>query len=162
MPSAVESQHVFLAVCHPLDGLSEGHGEVGDGDIFGEDTTLLAKATPDIRRDDAHLALWPVEELGQLPPHPVRSLGGGPDGEEVLLGLVVGHQATRFERHWGQPLHLVALPDDPIRLGKGGVEIVALAVMADAERDVGSRCAMDRGGVLSRRFQRIEDGGSGS
>ena len=46
MPSTVKSQHIFLTVCHPLDGLSQGHGEVGDGSVFWEDAALLAKATP--------------------------------------------------------------------------------------------------------------------
>src|SRR5262245_31310416 len=157
MPSPVESEHVFLAICHPLDGPLQGQGKVGDGHVFGEDAALLAKATADIRRDDAHPALWPVEHSGELPAHPVWSLGGGPDGEEVFLGLVMCYQAACFEPDWSQALHLIALPDDPIRLRKGGVQVMALSVMADTQRDISPQVLMDGTGILSGRFQGVED-----
>ena len=59
-------------------------------------------------------------------------------------------------------MHVVALPDDPIGPGKGGVEVVALAIMGDAERDVRPQMCMDRGGVRLRCCQRIEERGQGS
>src|SRR5262245_65650458 len=54
--ASMVSEHIFPALLDPLDRLCQPHGEIAQGNILRPNFYLLAKATPDIRSDDAHLA----------------------------------------------------------------------------------------------------------
>ena len=56
MAAAVEGEHVFLAVRHPLHRLAQDQGEIWYDHIFGEHTTLFAEAPSHVGCDNAHPA----------------------------------------------------------------------------------------------------------
>ena len=76
--AAVEGEHVFLPLCHPFDRASQDCREIRDGNVFREHAAFLAKATPDICRQDTHATLGPVQELGHIPSDAMRCLGRVP------------------------------------------------------------------------------------
>ena len=56
MASAVEPQHVFLAVGHPFDGPAQGDRQVGYCQVLGEYAAFFAEATSHVGSYDPHLA----------------------------------------------------------------------------------------------------------
>ena len=70
MTSAVETQHVFLAVGHPFYGLTQRDREISNCQVFGEDSPLFSEPAAHIGRDHPHTAFGPVQKPGNLPFHP--------------------------------------------------------------------------------------------
>ena len=52
--------------------------------------------------------------------HLVRMLGGIPDREQVILGLIIRDQPSWLHGGRREPLHLVGLPDHVLRLRERG------------------------------------------
>ena len=90
MSAAVEGQHILLAAFHPLDGTAEHDREVGNSYFFGEEGCFLSKASADIGGYYAYAVFRTVKQLDEVVANFVGVLGGIPDGEHVLLGLIVG------------------------------------------------------------------------
>ena len=90
MSAAVEGQHILLAAFHPLDGTAEHDREVGNSYLFGEESSFLSKSSANVRGDYAYAVFLTVQQLDEVVANFVGVLGGVPDGEHVLLGLIVG------------------------------------------------------------------------
>ena len=156
MSAAMEPQHVLLPVRHPLDGLAQLHRQVGHRQVFRKHATLLAKPAAHVGSDHTDLCFWEIQQAGNLPLHSMGPLSRGPDGQEIVFGLVVGDQSPRLHRHRRQPLHVVPLLHDPVGLGKGFIQVFALSVVVDAQRHVGAQLFMDRDGVGRSRLPWVQ------
>ena len=130
------------------------------GHVFREHAAFLAKAPSHIRCNDAHPTLWPVQELGHIPSDAMRRLGRVPHCQEVLLGLIGGRYPARLQRHGGQALHMVALLDDPIGLGKGRGQITSL--VRHPQPYVAPQRRVDGGDILLHAAIGSRTGGKGS
>ena len=157
MAPAVEAQHILLAVGHPLDGLAQLHRQVAHRQVFRKYTALLTESSAYIGGYHPDGVLRPVQQPGDLPLHPVSALGGGPDGQGAVLGPAVSQQPAGLHGHRRQPLHVVPLPDDQVRLGESGVQLLALAIVMNAQRDIGTHIRVHRGRIRRSRFPGVHD-----
>ena len=119
MSSAVEGEQVFPALLHPLHRTAQADGQVRYGNLFGVQAPLFPKAAAHVGGHHTHTALRSVQHLGQVVPDRMGVLGRVPHGQDIVLGLVLGHDPTCLQRCWSQALHLVALPDDVLGLRQG-------------------------------------------
>ena len=133
MPSPVERQHILPALLHPLHRTAQAHGQVRDDKLFGVHATFFAKPTTDVRGHDAHPVLRSVQQRGYLISDLMWMLGGVPHGQQVVLGLVVGHDAPGLQRRRRQTLHAVALPDYVIGLREGRVQVTTSGEESQAD-----------------------------
>ena len=79
-------------------------------------------------------------------PDGVRDLGGGPEGDAIILGVVGGQDTTRFQGRRIDPRNLKPPADHPIGVGKRSVGIAALPF--DAKHGIGGRHRMNRSSGL--------------
>jgi hypothetical protein len=68
----------------------------------------------------------------------------------------VGHDPTRLQRHWGQVLHLVALPDNVRGLHQGCGDIATR--IERAQGDIRPQLLMHNGSICPQGLQRVDDG----
>src|SRR5262245_10678162 len=123
MAAPMKGQHILAPVCYPLHGAAQEQGEVGDGYLFGEQTAFFAEAASHIWSDDAHLALWPMQELGQMLSDIMRDLGRTPHREEIVVRLILGNHPACLQREGSETLDMVALLDHMLGLGKGSLQV---------------------------------------
>ena len=119
---------------------------------------LAAEAAAEQRHDDADPVERHAEHRGELDPHRVRILRGGPDGEPALL-VPRGERAVGLH---GIVLHArkgIAVLDDEVGLGEGAGAAPALEVELMA--DIGARDAACRrreiGEVAGQGLARVDE-----
>ena len=115
---------------------SAGHARERARDGLDLRVGLAAEAPAEERHDDANPVERHAEHRGELDPHGVRILRGGPDGEAALL-VPGGQRAVGLH---GIVLHAregVAVLEDEVGLGEGAGAAPALEVELVA--DVGAR-----------------------
>jgi hypothetical protein len=152
----MEGEQVFPALLYPLHWTAQAHSQVRHSNLFGVQAPLFPEAAAHVWGYHTHTALRSVQHRGQVVPDRMGVLRRVPHGQDIVLGLVVGHYSTCLQRCWSQALYPVALPDDVLGLRQGCLN-VAISIER-AQGNICAQCLVHDGGVCLHRRQRVDDG----
>ena len=138
----------------PLHRTAELPGQVGQQGLFPIHIELGAESSSDFRRDHAHAVLRDSQHDRNLRAHQVRDLGGGPEGDRFLPGVILcGHRAA-LHGNGSQALVDQALGDNLVRARKRFFDVATPFLRKwECECYVVFKLGVHLGGVgLHRRF----------
>ena len=104
-------------------GLNYFDRQVAYGDLFRPHIDLSSKPASDVRCYNPDLLRRGNQQVAQVLFHAVGYLGGGPESQNFLIGLVVSNKATVLHRHGGQTWGVPSTPHNLVSLGKGSVRV---------------------------------------
>ena len=114
---------VLAPTLDPLHGPPEAEGDGRHEELLVIDGALRAEAAPHVGGEHPHLLGRDPEDHGHRVAHEVGILGGRPDDQQAGLGVPVGEDAARLDRHGGDPRMAELFLDDQVGGGKGPLDV---------------------------------------
>src|ERR1700733_2093389 len=114
---------MLAPVLDPFNGAPEEETGGGNGDFFGIEYELGAKAAANIGSDDSNAIFIESKHLHDEKPGFMRQLRRTPDRQHIELGLVVRHQSSAFDRMGAAAMLLERDLQSARRRGNRGISI---------------------------------------
>ena len=142
------------ALVGPFDRAAERARRVQDAEIFGIGRLLHAERTADAVGQDAHLVAPDAEHLGDVVAEAEHPLAADMQGPMAALGVVIGDRRARLHRVDDDAVVAQFEAGDVGRAGKGGGDLVAVAVV-EIEPDISRHVVVKKRGGGGRRLARL-------
>ena len=107
----------------PLHGPPEAEGDGRHEELLVIDGALRAEAAAHVGGEHPHLLGRDPEDHGHGVAHEVGILGGRPDDQQAGLGVPVGEDAARLDRHGRDPRMAELFLDDQVGGGEGPLDV---------------------------------------
>jgi hypothetical protein len=89
---------MLATILDPPHRMAAMHGQPAEADLLRQENALVAECSPDVRRDDADLALVEAQAFGESGAHDVRHLAGRVQRQLLEARVPTGDNAAPFDR----------------------------------------------------------------